>query len=317
MVRGLVPLLAIYYAYALYPYEFRRAPPPNAAERMADGTLSFAAPGIAVLEDATGVRAGERLGIAFDATPALAAADGERRTLVRVSGVPGRPQIALEQHGVDLCVRLGTQQFPWQRDCVTARGVFAGSAPVAIAAALSADALEIAIDGRIAVSRALDADERAPAPPGLQVLVGNIENSAQPWFGRLANLQVTIDDADLHVPRRAVVPTHVPTVEHAPRLVPLRGLRAFDAFQNFAGFLPLGAWLALLAGPGAERRRTLLRALGVGAAVGLSIEIVQWWLPARFVSIDDLWLNATGCAAGAWLGGLWLAARTRRRSMRT
>ncbi|HEX9109274.1 MAG TPA: VanZ family protein, partial [Longimicrobiales bacterium] len=73
------------------------------------------------------------------------------------------------------------------------------------------------------------------------------------------------------------------------------GLRgAADAFLNVLLFMPLGAALAW-AGLGTAR------AVPLGAALSIAIEVAQLWIPGRESSIGDVITNTTGTAAGVLL----------------
>jgi VanZ family protein len=95
----------------------------------------------------------------------------------------------------------------------------------------------------------------------------------------------------------------------------------FDIVSNLLGYMPLGA----LAFAGAVRsgwraKLALLTACAAGAALSLSMETLQNYLPGRVPSSLDLALNTAGAALGAGLGwavhslgglGQWQALRER------
>jgi len=106
----------------------------------------------------------------------------------------------------------------------------------------------------------------------------------------------------LYIPRAFAPPA--PRVLELPRL---RDMKADwflkDLANNIMGFIPLGslaAWLLY--------RRTGLRSVPIvlisalfGAALSLSIELIQIYLPMRNSSLSDFYLNATGTGIGALL----------------
>lgn len=77
----------------------------------------------------------------------------------------------------------------------------------------------------------------------------------------------------------------------------------FDLAANLLGYLPLGA---LVFGAGMRAGRTpgasALAALGAGALLSFTMELLQNYLPLRVASNLDLALNVAGAAAGAALG---------------
>ncbi|HEX6707949.1 MAG TPA: VanZ family protein [Albitalea sp.] len=96
---------------------------------------------------------------------------------------------------------------------------------------------------------------------------------------------------------------------------------AFDLVSNLVGYLPLGA---LLFGTGVRSGwsvgRSLAFALGAGAGLSFTMELLQNFLPQRRSTNVDLALNVMGTALGALLGwglhvlgavGRWQAVRDR------
>lgn len=74
----------------------------------------------------------------------------------------------------------------------------------------------------------------------------------------------------------------------------------FDLWSNLLGYLPLGGLLCnAFVQRGASMRRALLLAVASGAALSLSMEELQNFLPQRVPSAIDWLLNILGTAAGA------------------
>lgn len=79
---------------------------------------------------------------------------------------------------------------------------------------------------------------------------------------------------------------------------------AFDFGVNVAGYIPLGALMALAVlrtRPGVGGGQAVLRAGLAGAAIAFAMETLQSYLPARIPSNVDLGLNTLGAVAGAVL----------------
>jgi VanZ family protein len=75
-----------------------------------------------------------------------------------------------------------------------------------------------------------------------------------------------------------------------------------DIFTNFVVYLPLGAAARLtLRRRGRAGARDLLGAVAFAAAVSWATELFQQCIPARSASLMDVYVNAAGAAAGAWL----------------
>lgn len=66
----------------------------------------------------------------------------------------------------------------------------------------------------------------------------------------------------------------------------------YNFVGNVVWFVPLGMFL---------HRKGILRAGMIGAAVSLSLEILQWLLMTGVTDIDDVIINAMGAMAGAFL----------------
>jgi VanZ family protein len=74
----------------------------------------------------------------------------------------------------------------------------------------------------------------------------------------------------------------------------------FDVWANLLGYLPLGALLCgALVRSGMSQPRALLLALVAGAALSLTMEELQNFLPQRVPSAKDLTLNSAGTLIGA------------------
>lgn len=80
--------------------------------------------------------------------------------------------------------------------------------------------------------------------------------------------------------------------------------RSFDVVANVALFLPFGAAFAW--GELAPHRAR--RAMYLGLAVALAVELSQVYTHNRIATVTDVVANTTG----AWLGARWALARARR-----
>ncbi len=73
----------------------------------------------------------------------------------------------------------------------------------------------------------------------------------------------------------------------------------FDVASNIAGYLPLGFLFAMALSRSGRARLAVPLALGMGAALSLSMEFLQIYLPERVPSNLDLLLNMAGTLLGA------------------
>jgi glycopeptide antibiotics resistance protein len=84
-----------------------------------------------------------------------------------------------------------------------------------------------------------------------------------------------------------------------------------DVLGNVVVFFPIGLSLAGVLG-GLPYRRRLATAIAIGAALSISIELIQLTIPSRATDVDDVLFNTTGTALGATF--LIVAQHRRRRN---
>ena len=84
-----------------------------------------------------------------------------------------------------------------------------------------------------------------------------------------------------------------------------------DMFNNVLLYVPLGFALALVLERALGRIGAVAVATVLGAAMSLTMELLQASIAARVPSLTDLSLNAVGTATGAIIGSAWNAMRGR------
>ena len=97
-------------------------------------------------------------------------------------------------------------------------------------------------------------------------------------------------------------------------------ITGFDLAVNVLGYVPYGLLAALAMFPRVTGAGAFFAALGSGAALALTLEAVQTFLPARFASNVDALCNFVGVALGAVLGlrcSRWLFGTSRLLHWRT
>lgn len=298
-------IIGAYPLAAFYPYEVRTPLEANGAEWSADGTLRFSAPGIARtatapewLDDA---RRSHRLEITLRVRPFDSSQTGPARILT-VSKNPWQRNLTLGQEADRLVLRLRTPETdadgqPEQH----IPGIFVDRRWVALAVTIVPGRVRVAIDGQVRLEERLPDRPLEPFDLTYRMALGNELTADRPWLGEIAQATVTTAAAraDYIDPARLELPRRLRYFHNPPQLVPLRDIGADDAIVNLLGFLPLGVligWLALERGrslPGWTILPIFLMSLG--------IEVGQWWMPARYISIDDLLLNTLGGAIGLLL----------------
>jgi glycopeptide antibiotics resistance protein len=75
-----------------------------------------------------------------------------------------------------------------------------------------------------------------------------------------------------------------------------------NVLGNVAVFVPVGFFAAIALTD--RHPRPVLAATGLGAALSLLCEVLQWTSGARSADVDDLLLNTVGAAVGALAGRL-------------
>ncbi len=92
-----------------------------------------------------------------------------------------------------------------------------------------------------------------------------------------------------------------------------RYITGFDLTVNVLGYIPYGCFAVLAMYPRVTGFGAFWVALGSGAALALTLEAAQTFLPARFASNVDVACNLVGAALGALLGlrsAGWLFGRS-------
>jgi hypothetical protein len=312
----LLAAISSYLLVALYPYDVGSPLKDNGAEWLHDGTLHFRAPGIARtqsppewLDDAT---RSHRLSVFLRVRPADLSQTGPAR-IFTVSRDPWNRNITLGQDADALVLRLRTQETDadGQPERVIP-GVFTGARWIEFSVTIVPGRIHIEIDGRVRF------DDRLPDRPlkhfdrTYRLALGNEFTADRPWLGEISRATVTagtfrvdyVDAARVELPRR------LRHFHNPPRLIPFRDVASTDGIVNLLAFVPLGLLFGCLT---VERnRRSTGWAIAAIALVSLCIEALQWWMPGRFMSIDDLLLNTLGGMAGLLLAQTWSAALARK-----
>lgn len=91
----------------------------------------------------------------------------------------------------------------------------------------------------------------------------------------------------------------------------------FDASINVAAYIPLGILVSFSLHPILPRRWSWLLALFAGAALSLSMESIQYFIPSRVTSLLDLLTNTLGTLIGAAIGATLIPAFLERDKLHT
>jgi hypothetical protein len=148
--------------------------------------------------------------------------------------------------------------------------------------------IRVEIEGRVRLDDHLDDHPLEYFDASYRLALGNELTTNRPWLGEITQATVVVGAArfDYMHPARLQLPPRLQYFHNPPQLIPFRDMAFVDALLNLLGFVPLGllfGWLTV------ERKRgSTSRAIAGVLLVSLVIEAFQWWMPARFMSIDDL-----------------------------
>ena len=305
-----VVVLAAYPVAGLYPFDWQSPLVANAAARSIDGSLTFVEPGMAMTENPpewlpTAVETGafEIRMLARSSTPKQS---GPAR-LLTVSSDPYNRNVTLGQEGDDLVVRLRTSETDLNGipEHVVA-GVFAEPRWISLSLHVGAQGMVVEIGGDSRLRRDLPGGGLSTWDTAYELALGNELTGDRPWLGTIAQATVVGGgtEVDYLQPEALTLPPLLRRWHQEPRALTMEGTNARDVALNLLGFLPLG----LLVGFG-MRSRPSWQGVLVIVSVSTLIELNQIWLPTRYPSAFDLFLNAAGGTLGIKLAA---ALRERR-----
>jgi hypothetical protein len=303
--RGLL-LLALpwYFVAALYPFVIELPRWERNAARLEAGALVLEAPGRVSGPGAVVVaaaRAAQRLDLELELVPARRLQHGPARVF-ELGTDHERAVLTVGQDGEDLVVRLrrpGADPSGTPPLRLPARFAAGDAARLALRVAVTSTALQVAC-GAERSELALDASPFAAWDEAPTLVLGDSPIGERPWLGRierarltagrldvdlLADAQVGLDDGRFLWPKRW---RQLLAWRFVPPVV------GKEVFVNVLGFLPLGCLAAA-----STRRRPLLVAGLVAAAVSLGMELSQLAFAERMTSLLDLVANVLGGLLGA------------------
>ena len=181
------------------------------------------------------------------------------------------------------------------------RGVFTDARWIELSLTIMPGRIRIEVDGRVRFDDRLPDRPLEHFDPTYRLALGNELTGDRSWLGEIAQATVTTgaSRSDYVDPARLQLPRWLWYFHKPPRLIPFRTVASADGAVNLLGFVPLGLLLGWLT---VERKRSSTGwAIAAIFFVSLSIEALQWCMPARFVSIDDLLLNTLGGTVGLLL----------------
>ena len=295
---------AIYVLVTLYPYGWEKPVAVNHAVWRSNGILAFDAPGIALtaapptwLESA---RSTHRLKISLRIKPHNASQVGPARILT-VSNSPYERNITVAQDRRDLVLRLRTPQsdlngIPERR----VRDALFANVWCDIEIDVRPEELTLSVDGSEKLTARMDPEPLRRFDHLYRLAIGNELTGDRAWLGEVARAAIstsegTIDYVDS---RLLVLPRLLRWFHNEPALIPFRRYSPLDWLFNFLGFVPLGIVTGGLVAARGRTLRNMVLAIFPGCLLSLLIEICQWTMPEHYPSVDDLFFNTLGTAAG-------------------
>ncbi len=294
----------------------------NAVVRSADGTLSFAAPGIALTRD-VGDWLGraiehENLEIVVDARPLSLSQHGPARIL-SLSGDVNFRNFTLGQDNADLVVRWRRTAAMWNGTPeFVIKNVFTDQQRHRIHVVADRKALTVLVDDVVRLDEPLPEHAFKTWTPEYWLTLGNEVTFDRPWLGVIhaARIGVNGEWIDYLERGRLGTPANYYPESFKDRIYQIMPfvhehytMETFiDWAVNLLGFAPLGALLVWQF----PARIGVGRATACAFLLSLTIESIQFVLPWRYPGMDDLLLNTAGGFLGAWL----MAHRDVRQSQR-
>jgi hypothetical protein len=302
--------LPVYWTLAFAPFQLdpqRFAP--NRLERLAGAGVRFEAPSLLRTRTPpswlTEVARGAPLRIDLEVRSRTSPQRGPARILTISDGFYRR-NLTLAQEGSDLVVRLRRPASDANgKPPFLVRNVFARPEWRRLVLEIRDATLRIEVDGAVEVRDELGS--LRSWDPSYPLALGDEVVGSRGWRGELRRVQVRAGESTIDYLE--------PGILDAPRgwgylWIRLPGLMGDESrwwtprerIANVLAFLPLGwiVWASM-------RSRRMVKAVGLCAAVSLTMEVGQVFFRWRHPSIPDLVLNTVGGAIGA----LWAALLAR------
>ena len=318
----MVSVVLNYLLIGFFPFQWE-APPrqdfKNGAVRTVERALQFRSAGIAHTAHAPAwlATAIERsaLHVSLEVRALRAEQLGPAR-IFTLSLDPYLRNLTVGQERSDLIVRMrnpstSTNGMP----SYVIKNVFSSPGWHQIDVSITPTSISIQVDSDVVRTVCLPDSSLSEWSPHYRLALGNELTGNRAWLGDIRKAVVTVGNerfdylvaGALYIPTHFTVPDkhfHEQSVQWIPFIRDDLGADDFkDWVQNLLWFIPLGWLIAVVRTP----RPSIFVATVLCAALSVTIELGQIFLPTRFPSADDLILNTLGGTIGAWLA-------TRRRS---
>lgn len=318
-------MIGLYAAVSLWPFEFHGGSFANGAELLSGGEVRFSMPGIVLIEGSPAwvgsAMRSNRLQLAMRMRSSVPEQLGPARILT-FSLNPYERNLTVAQDGSDLVIRLRTAS-------TDKNGMIDGN-PVARVPRffLKSDWIDllIAVEPqrlRVRVGDEPIIDEELPLrpletwDPSYRLALGNELTGDRPWIGEIGQVAVQAGHSKriYHEIGRLSLPDIFFLTMKPPELTPLYQMNPKDAIENILLYVPLGFVFSLLLGVRKNRGRwvSVLGVLICVAAVSGSMEFLQFFVPLRAPSIDDVIFNTLGGGLGLTMA-VWAPGVVRGRS---
>ena len=189
-------------------------------------------------------------------------------------------------------------------------GVFAADVWVDIRVAIEPGLLQVDVDGQRRLDASLPQTPLENWDPSYRLTLGNAPTYDGSWFGDITRAVVRTGDIDIDYARSGALhmPEFVWVIHQEPNLTLFGNLFFTDVAINLLGFIPIGLLLGVWAR--ARRWHGAWIAVCSVALVSGTLELLQFGIPDRYPSVNDLVFNTAGGGLGILLGW-WLAGSSR------
>ena len=303
-------IMAMYAAVSLWPFEFHGGSFVNAAELSFGGGVRFSMPGIALIQGSPAwvesAMHSDRLELALRVRSSVPEQIGPARILT-FSLNPYERNLTVGQDGSDLIVRLRTA---WTDENGMIDGnpvariprLFLTSDWIDLVITIEPKRLWIRVGGEPVVDEALPMRPLETWDPSYRLALGNEFTGNRPWIGEIGQVAVRAGHANARYGEigRLEFPEKFFITMKPPKLLPLHSMNPKDAVENIVLYVPFGFVMAFFLCAWNDRGRWV-SAFGIlvcVATVSASMELLQFFVPLRAPSIDDVIFNTLGGGIG-------------------
>jgi hypothetical protein len=238
---------------------------------------------------------------------------------------PYERNLTVGQEGADLIMRLRTASTDKNgmiegKPVARVPRVFLTSDWIDLRIAIEPERIRIRVGDEPVIDEVLPFRPLETWDPSYRLALGNEATGDRPWIGEIQRVVVQAGHSDVRYNETSKLefPRIFLITMKSPKIVPFLGMNQKDAIENIVLYIPLGFLLGFLRGAGHDRGHWAFVSgmLVLVAAVSAAMELLQFFVPLRAPSIDDVIFDTLGGGFGLVLA-LWAAAAVRRHAPST